>query len=105
MITYELALELSNAGFKGIEIIGQTYKPSSCPTLSELIEACNPELSDDFGFCLCGEKYKSWFIYFGYFTGFPKKYYDDDGFASVDIEASGSTIYECIAKLWLKLKV
>lgn len=100
-MTYELALELKNAGFpqkdtiKGWRLHKQgtpkdgsyeNYHHISCPTLSELIEAC-------------GEDFTSL-----HSPKFANPTWIANGKYDPYIQGEGSTHEEAVARLWLSLK-
>lgn len=86
MITYELAKQLKDAGFKGSEKWednGDFFKsPTPTPTLTELIEACGKKFKH------LDKEGNKWYAY--NISGYAK----DEG---------GATPEEAVANLWLSL--
>jgi hypothetical protein len=112
MISYELAQQLKDAGFpkdgfefqeaipdvkvnEELSITGDPARWRNIPTLTELIEACKPEATDERYFQL-EMPMMGWIAY----SGLPEK----DGNAD-RVKSSGycSTPEEAVAKLWLTL--
>lgn len=109
MITYELALKLKNAGFPMKKHISSNGECGICgkyitieqenelcesyfPSLSELIENCNPTQFDEFGIS-CGyhDQWEARAVYHGY------------AIPEVDLCIRGQTPEEAVANLWLAL--
>ncbi|MDE2105233.1 MAG: hypothetical protein KGL39_48860 [Patescibacteria group bacterium] len=129
-ITYELALALKNAGFpqKNGEIVHITCDvcngKDGCvyqhpigtgrldeklieralvyPTLSELIEACEPEKADEFWVGMRKGIWETILNYVGYFD-YPEKFKDSNGFVQVNLKEEGTTPEEAVAMLYLAL--
>lgn len=116
---YELAKELKDAGFPQgrVDIVGNhRIFPNSdhlgygqkvddvcyLPTLSELIEACEPAKADEFWVGTHIDVWEAILNYHGYFD-YPTKFKDDEGFASVELKEEGATPDVAVAKLWLAL--
>lgn len=72
------------------------------PTLSELIEACQPMKADDFCLRVKQDIWEACLIYYGYFD-YPEKFKDDEGFVSINLCEEGETPEEAVARLWLAL--
>lgn len=79
-MTYELAIELKDAGFPKLTDGGIT-PPALFPTLSELIEACKPVR-----LLLSEEKEGEWFV-----------------FGNTSVKSTGKTPEEAVARLWLAI--
>lgn len=116
---YTLAKRLKDAGFPNeggltwVKPDGILYSggPESeedvyVPTLEELIEACSPEIADDFGINTCGDKWEAYLIYHGYFDEWTKfSKLPGDGFKDIDVKAEGTTPLEAVVNLWLALNI
>lgn len=112
-MNYELAKELKDAGFPEREIPRHSMngidQPKiekwmfNIPTLSELIEACNPQTADDFVLSTKYGKWEATLMYAGYFQGWNTKKRDYDGFVGIDESVIGSSPEEAVAKLWIVL--
>lgn len=99
MKDYELAKELKDAGFpksNGWIDNGHGFFVDDgelvylVPTLSELIEACNPAQFDDFGLSTgYTDQWEVWASYHG------------EAIPEVDLKMTGDTPEEAVAKLWL----
>lgn len=74
------------------------------PTLSELIEACEPQKADDFNLYTNLDQWTAHLIYHGHFEGWRGIPRDEMGFVSINIGCSGSTPEEAVANLWLALQ-
>ena len=72
------------------------------PTLTELIEACNPFMADDFGLGVENNDWICHYLYVGYFEH-SEKFKDKDGLYDVWVEKSGQTSEEAVTHLWLAL--
>jgi len=107
-MNYELAVKLKLAGFPQdlhhIEEGGWVEGSDNTlvPTFTELIDACNPFKSDDFGIKTDCDRWHAWYDYDGYFEH-NKKFEGADGMFSVHQNVFGSTPEEAIASLWLAL--
>lgn len=120
---YALAKELKDAGFPQSNRVlrcdkeGLTYnsftdaglprKDSDLdnvtyPSLSELIEACNPDKFDDFGFLRNLDRWEAYAFYVGHFD-FPKRFEQEDGTNLVDLHSYSDSLEEAVAHLWLAL--
>jgi len=74
------------------------------PTLSELIEACNPQKADEFYLNTENGKWRAFYRYYGFFEH-NDKFKKEDGIYEVDIEVFADTPEEAISLLWIKLKI
>lgn len=72
------------------------------PTLEELIEACCPDIADDFNLNLQSGIWEACLIYHGYFEGWIGME-REDGFVSIDERIKSKTPEEAVANLWLAL--
>ena|ERR1700694_3062909 len=115
-MTYELAKKLKDAGLNQSGL-GCVYDASHeidyyqhiayginvyIPTLSELIEACEPMKADDFGLNVKNGEWETHMIYHGHFD-YPEKFKDSDGMSNVDLVALGTTPDEAVANLYISL--
>lgn len=115
---YELAKKLKDARFiqegKGESVIYKTQSVGFStqlsspviyiPTLSELIEACNPLKLDEFIITTTSPQYWTAIAnYVGYFKDYPSRFYDEDGMANVHSIGIGDTAEEAVVYLWLEL--
>ena len=108
-MNYKLAKELKDAGFpqKSEPVIQQEVgimytEPCYLPSLSELIEACEPGKGDEFYLRICHE-WEAGYIYHGYFEGWNNMPREKDGYVDIDVKETGGTPEEAVAKLWLRL--
>jgi hypothetical protein len=105
MLTFELAEKLREAGFSSGEDFAQAWGDNpdwTEPSLSELIEACNPKKADDFLLATHARGWSVDYYYIGYFEHL-EKFKDSDGLFQVDIHVYGDTPEEAVARLWLEL--
>lgn len=125
---YELAKKLKEAGFPDdkcsqgyyqdpissdppfiasddyVQDRGYLKKIGSVPTLSELIEACVPDKSDDMGIKTDTGRWHCWYDYDGYFEHNERfKNSRDNGLFSVHLNVYGGSPEEAVANLWLEL--
>ncbi len=112
-MTYELAKKLKESGFpfRTIHLVrefagDQPYVDNEhplMPTLSELVEACSPLRSDDFGLRLRSDSWAVHYMYVGYFEHNEKFKDKIDGTFIVNLNIEGETPEEAVANLWLAL--
>lgn len=118
-MNYELALKLKEAGFpqNGNIILCGMHPVGDCrewedeckethvvkPTLSGLIEACEPNKADDFNIRIFGGECEACLIYHGYFEGWNGIERDEDGAVSIDLRIIGKTPEAAVANLYLAL--
>lgn len=115
-MNYKLAKQLKDGGFSfkrlkvGMTLLSPSMSPSMtnnqleeiCPTLSELIEACNPYKSDEFYLTTERDGWRAFYRYYGYFEH-NDKFKKEDGMYEVEPSVFGSTPEEAVANLWLEL--
>lgn len=121
MIDYQLAKELKDAGFPqklagkisienqeefsteikqhGMAVFNYLYYP----TLSELIEACEPDKADDFNLYTNLDQWTAHIQYHGFFEGWKGIPRDGAGSVSINMGCSAPTPEEAVARLWLAL--
>ncbi len=116
-MTRELARELKDAGFpqKGdgrFYTMTESGKPIPSfdvlisvyyPTLTELVEACEPQKADDFSLGTNVGQWEAQIMYHGYFDGWPAIKRDADGFVDVVQTTLYPTPDEAVGYLWLAL--
>jgi len=73
------------------------------PTLSELIEGCNPVKADEFG--VMTDTTRNWTAFYSYHGYFEhnEKFLQSDGLYELSLNVYGDTPEESVASLWLAL--